>query len=198
MTSVREWDEAAASFDDEPDHGLRDPTLRAEWTALLLGVLPEASATVLDLGCGTGTLSVLLAEHGYDVTGLDSSLGMLDQARAKADSAGVDVNFVHGDAATPDRASRYDVLICRHVLWALPDPEQVLRQWRGLLAPAGRLVLIEGLWSTGAGMTAETLQPMVERAVGPTDLIRLTDPALWGKDIDDERYLLTATRRGRG
>ena len=58
------WDDAAATFDDEPDHGLRDPQVRAAWAALLLPLMPPAPARILDLGCGTGSLAVLLASRG--------------------------------------------------------------------------------------------------------------------------------------
>lgn len=55
------WDRQAATFDEDPDHGLRDPLVREAWTSLLLPLLPPAPASVVDLGCGTGSLSVLLA-----------------------------------------------------------------------------------------------------------------------------------------
>ena len=54
------WDNQAATFDEQPDHGLRDPHVRAAWEQLLLPRLPPAPAMVADLGCGTGSLSVLL------------------------------------------------------------------------------------------------------------------------------------------
>ena len=89
------WDSQAATFDDQPDHGLRDPRAYAAWRRLLLAHLPPAGArpapapAVADVGCGTGSLSVLLAAAGYDVTGLDSAPAMIAAARAKAASAGV-------------------------------------------------------------------------------------------------------------
>jgi 2-polyprenyl-3-methyl-5-hydroxy-6-metoxy-1,4-benzoquinol methylase len=63
----RYWDGQAASFDDDPDHGLRDPAVRQAWADLLLPLLPPAPAHVVDLGCGTGSLAVLLAQHGNRV-----------------------------------------------------------------------------------------------------------------------------------
>ena len=73
----RYWDSQAVAFDDGPDHGLHDPSVRAAWTSLLSAVLPPAPARVADLGCGTGTLSVLLAELSYDVSGVDLSPKMI-------------------------------------------------------------------------------------------------------------------------
>ena len=87
MTSD-EWDASAAGFDDAPDHGLRDPAVRAAWRDLLGGVLPVAPVRVADLGCGTGTLAELLVDSGHVVDGVDSSPAMLKIARAKVPTDG--------------------------------------------------------------------------------------------------------------
>lgn len=107
------WDAQAATFDEEPDHGLLDPAVRAAWSDLLLPVLPPAPADVIDLGSGTGTLAVLLAQHGYVVRGLDLSEQMVTAALAKAAAAGVTVEFRPGDAAEPPFAPAGDVVLGR-------------------------------------------------------------------------------------
>ena len=56
------WDAAAAAFDDEPDHGLRDPSIRAAWRDRLLSWLPPPC-------CGTGSLMTLLYECGFRPVG---------------------------------------------------------------------------------------------------------------------------------
>jgi ubiquinone/menaquinone biosynthesis C-methylase UbiE len=189
------WDEAAGSFDREPDHGLRDPQVRAAWRELLLAVLPPAPARIADLGCGTGSVSVLLAEAGYDVTGLDFSAAMVSAALAKAAAAGVDARFVAGDASDPQLdAGGFDVVLCRHVLWALPEREVALGRWITLLGPGGRLVLVEGRWSTGAGLSADQMTSLVRRVREESDLTMLDDARLWGGQITDERYLVVSVR----
>ena len=70
---VAYWNGQAARFDEEPDHGLRDPTVRDAWDRLLSKHLPEPPVDVLDLGCGTGSLTVLLADAGHRVHGVDLS-----------------------------------------------------------------------------------------------------------------------------
>ncbi len=187
------WDAAAATFDDEPDHGLRDPGVRASWTALLLRLLPEPPADVLDVGCGTGTLAVLLAQAGQRVRGFDLSEAMVAAARAKASAAGMEVELRTGDAADPDYPpGSCDVVLLRHVLWALPDPGRAIGRYVELLRPGGRLVLIEGRWSTGAGIDADACRALVAPHARRIRLITLDDPGLWGGPITDQRYVLIA------
>ncbi|MFF4907061.1 class I SAM-dependent methyltransferase [Streptomyces sp. NPDC001260] len=189
-----DWDTQAASFDDEPDHGLRDPDVRRAWARRLTAWLPERPCDVLDLGCGTGSLSLLAAEQGHRVTGVDGSTAMVALARAKL--AGRDAVFLVGDAAAPPVGEqRFDVVLVRHVLWALPDPGRALRHWRGLLRPGGRLVLVEGVWGTvsPAGIPADDLTALLAPLTGDVRLERLSqETALWGKEVDDERYAVVA------
>ena len=191
-SQVAAWDAEAPAYDEPLDHGLTDPAVRTAWRDLLLALLPPPPARVADLGCGTGTLSVLLADEGYEVTGVDFSPEML--ARAVAKGAGrTDVHFVRGDAAKPPlEAATYDVVLCRHVLWALPDPPAVLDRWGRLLRPGGRLVLIEGSWSTGAGLTSEQTVALVRGAGREPTLTQLDDEAYWGRRTSDERYVVVS------
>ncbi len=185
------WDLEAPAFDEAPDHGLRDPATRAAWRALLLAVLPAAPADVVDLGSGTGTLALLLAEEGFTVDAVDFSPEMVRRAAAKLEGSSARPRL--GDAADPGLAvSSVDVVLCRHVLWALPDPVAVVRRWVAALRPAGRLVLVEGSWGTGAGLTAAQCAAIVGESCGQVEVRHLPDPVLWGRDISDERYLLLA------
>jgi ubiquinone/menaquinone biosynthesis C-methylase UbiE len=186
------WDAEAATFDDEPDHGLRDPATRAAWLELLTGHLPAPPARIADLGCGTGTLSVLLADAGHRVDGVDFSPEMVARARDKA--AGRDgATFTVADAGDPPlEAGAYDVVLCRHVLWALPDREAVLDRWLRLLTDGGTVVLVEGSWSTGAGLAAAETEALLRAAGRAPTTHRLEDPVYWGGPITDERYLVVA------
>ncbi len=186
---VDQWNAQAAEFDDEPDHGLRDPEVREAWRALLRETLPAPPARVLDLGCGTGTLSELVAAEGYDAVGVDFSPAMIERAMAKRGSAGRPVYLV-GDAARPPVTGPFDVVLCRHVLWALPDQEAVLRRWSRLLTDRGRLVLIEGHWATGAGLTAAEVLARLAQANRRGIVRHLPEADYWGRAITDERYLV--------
>jgi ubiquinone/menaquinone biosynthesis C-methylase UbiE len=188
-----QWDNQAAAFDQAPDHGLTDSTIRDAWQRLLLPLVPDP-VVIADLGCGTGSLSILLAEAGHHVHGVDFAPGMLRIARQKAASVVPIPIFTEGDAADPPLpAASFDVVLSRHVLWALPDPGAGLLNWRRLLRPGGRLILIEGSWSTGAGLTAAECTGLVRQLGGQVELRTLDDPALWGGPITDERYLVISS-----
>ncbi|MCX4232550.1 class I SAM-dependent methyltransferase [Streptomyces sp. NPDC020707] len=189
-----DWDVAADTFDDEPDHGLRDPAVRETWAARLRGWLPRGPSDVLDLGCGTGSLSLLASEARHRVTGVDLSPRMVGLARAKL--AGRDAAFLVGDAAAPPVGEqRFDVVLVRHVLWTLPEPGRALRHWRGLLRPGGRLVLVEGVWGTVSpvGMSADRLTALLAPLAEDVRVERLSDDSsLWGREVTDERYAVIA------
>ena len=191
------WDAQAATFDDEPDHGLHDPLVRDAWLSLLRSLLPPAPGRVADLGCGTGTLSLLLAAEGYAVDGVDFSPEMVRRATAKVGSF-PETSFVVGDAGDPPLSEgAYDVVLCRHVLWALPDPQR--RWWLAgcdCSPPADAWSSSRGSWSTGAGLTTAETVALVEGAGLAADPRPLDDPAYWGGPITDERYAVVGRRPG--
>lgn len=203
------WDAAADSFDEEADHGLRAPRVRDAWAARLASWLPSPPTDVLDLGCGTGSLSLLLAQHGHRVIGIDLSPRMVEHARHKLATADLDARVLVGDAADPPPLGHdVDVVLVRHLLWTLPDPTAALRRWITLSRPGGRLVLIEGRWNTTAddtyieasgslpwtgGVTAQTLAGTLQPLVTDLRIEPLTDPRLWGRVKNDERYAIIAT-----
>ncbi len=190
------WDEQAGAFDQEADHGLHDPTVRAAWQALLAAHLRAAPATVLDVGCGTGSISVLLAHLGYAVIGIDLAPAMLMLARNKATHAKRTIDFAYMDATDPSfMPCQFDVMVGRHILWALPEPVTVLQGWMELLRPGGRLILVEGFWHTGGGMHANEIVAALPSQMSIAALQDLSDqPDLWGQSVTDERFMLMALR----
>lgn len=190
------WDGYADTFDESADHGLRNPAVKAAWESLLLPMLPDRPCNVIDIGSGTGSLSIILAEHGHHVSGVDVSGKMVALAKRKAEFAGLDIHFVRGDAADPNfDAGTFDVVLARHVLWVFEDPETVLTRWTNLLRPDGVLILIEGRWTTGAGLTSNECVDLVLRNRDEAALHPLSsNDALWGEPVTDDRYLVLSPR----
>jgi SAM-dependent methyltransferase len=165
---IRDWWNADAEvYDLAPSHAASDPLEAAAWRAALEDALPPSPAAVLDVGAGTGAMSLLAAELGHRVTALDLAPAMLDQARAKASARGLELSFVVGRADQPP-AGPFDVVMERHVLWTSPNPVEALSAWRGVVRPGGRLALFEGIWGrTDAVQRArDALADVVRRAYG--------------------------------
>lgn len=103
---------------------------------------------VLDVGCGVGRWSRLLASRGAIVTGVDISPTMIDEARRRATSAGLAsrCRFLVQDLAQLDAGDPYDLVLGVTVLQHILDPHALRAAAQRLadhLAPAGRLVLLE-------------------------------------------------------
>jgi SAM-dependent methyltransferase len=142
------WDDDSEVYDEGSDHRLHSRAEEGAWTAALHRLLPPAPARVLDVGAGTGFVSLLVARLGHRVTALDLSPKMLDRLRDKASAEGLGIDAVEGSAEQPPDGP-FDAVIERHVTWTLPDPAAALAAWR-LAAPDGRLVLLESLWDNAA------------------------------------------------
>ena len=90
-------------------------------------------------------ISRLLEEVGYSVTGMDWAEPMLARARAKAHADGRAARFLSGDAERtmlPDAS--VDAVVARHLVWTLVDPEAAFAEWRRVLRPGGRLLIVDG------------------------------------------------------
>lgn len=111
------------------------------WNELLLEMLPPATHSVLDAGCGSGILLEELVERYREVVGLDLSPEML--SRIPPDVAARS-QLVCAPLETVELAPHhFDAVICRGMLHHLPDLDASLARLRGLLRPGGCLIASE-------------------------------------------------------
>lgn len=142
------WDHRARRYDAVQRRDGRETVDRDLWGRVWSSALPPAPARVLDLGTGSGHAAFTLAALGHEVTGLDSSVGMLDLARdhARGWSQGAPT-FLRGDACEPDLpAGTFDAVTSRYLMWTLREPLEALRRWRALLRPGGVLAVVDSTW----------------------------------------------------
>jgi SAM-dependent methyltransferase len=119
---------------------------------------------------------------------------MIAHAKEKTKVAGYSIPFKVMDAYNPDFSPRqFDVIVCRHLLWALPEPALALQRWSKMLVPGGRLVLIEGYWHTGAGLQPQQVIDALPSTFTIVTVKNLSDQSnLWGGEVTDERYIVVA------
>ncbi len=106
---------------------------RREKRAVLEALGPVDGTEILEIACGTGRFSVMLADHGADVTGLDISGPMLQQGREKARLAGVadHVEFMRGDAARlPFPDDSFDAVLAMRFFHLADTPGEFLKEMR--------------------------------------------------------------------
>ena len=136
------WNKRSSTFDLSPGHAIGSREEREAWVSLFQDKFGKGIQKILDVGAGTGFLSLILAEMGYDVVGVDISEEMLESAKKKAVDRGLEpkVEFKFGDAeALPLKSGFFDAIVNRAVLWTLPEPKKALSEWKRVLKPGGKL-----------------------------------------------------------
>ena len=198
------WNDRAPSFDEASEHGLHSEAQRRRWLAVLHEWVGDRPRRTLDVGCGTGVVSLLLAALGHEVLGVDAAPTMVAQARRKAQASDGDIWVALGDATRLGvAADAVDVVVERHLLWTLPDPAAALAEWQRVVEPGGRIVVFEGQWDHGEdrgeyatlksslplyeGRSAEGLAALLEDAgLVDVDAAPLEDPVLRGQPTDTD------------
>lgn len=132
------WDNDPELYDSAPGFGtVREMDV---WKRFFSSEFRDKKLRILDVGTGTGFLSLMLAELGHDVVGVDLSDGMLSVAKKKAKERGLDIDLRIGDAESLDIGDEsVDAVVSRIVLWTLPNPECALKEWSRMAKPGGKV-----------------------------------------------------------
>ncbi|MCY3576232.1 MAG: methyltransferase domain-containing protein [bacterium] len=158
----------------------------AETCAAFLLPRLRPDAEVLDIGCGSGTITIGLARRAGRVVGLDLSADVVDTARAHADDCGLsNASFEVGSVyELPWDDASFDVVYAHQVLQHLSDPVRALREARRVLRPGGLVAVRDSDYET---MVHAPVFPAIERW---RDLYHQVASANGG-EADAGRYLLS-------
>ena len=143
------WTRRASSYTEVVKKNLADGW-DSKWADELIKNFPKTEGRylkVLDIGTGPGFYAIILASRGYDVTAVDLSEGMLEQAKANAGELAEKIRFLKMDAQTlefPD--NEFDVIVTRNLTWNLPDPVKAYGEWRRVLRDGGVMLNIDSNW----------------------------------------------------
>jgi SAM-dependent methyltransferase len=138
---------------------------------------------VLDVACGTGNAAIRAAQAGGSVVGIDLTPELFDAGRRLAADAGVEIDWVHGDAEDlPFEDESFDVVISTFGCMFAPRHEVTAHELARVLRPGGRLGVTS--WTPEGGMGA------FFRTVGaylPPPSPLAEPPALWGTEAHVEK-----------
>jgi len=117
---------------------------------------PRRDVHVLDVGCGPGNFTFVLAEAGFSTIGLEAYGALVELAREKRRAKRLaNLAFRHGELAegAGGRDGSFDVVVSIHGLYVHPEPLTLLREARRVLKPGGCAVFVNptrhvGHWST--------------------------------------------------
>ena len=159
-----------------------------------------APGTAIELGCGTGDASIYLAQHGWQVTGVDFVEKPLEKARAKAAAARVNVNFAHADVTRLSNegvGADFDLIVDNGCLHGMSgeDRDAYVREVTAVAAPDARLLLVE--FVPGGAFGVPGIDPAeVERrfSTGWTLLSKGDEPALDHNGKNPARHYLFQRR----
>lgn len=199
------FDDRAATWDDDPGHEKRQVAV-ARAIADAVNLSPRMSA--VDVGGGTGRLSILLADRVGSVVVTDPSAGMVQVARERIKAAGLGdrLSAVQMDLTTNRLDGVYDVVWSSMALHHVADQDGLLRSVAGLLVDGGRLAIAdldedpEGAFHTDKidfdghhGFDRGRLAEQVARA-GFTDVSCVDATTILKGDREFGVFLCTATK----
>nr|WP_303231076.1 methyltransferase domain-containing protein [uncultured Blautia sp.] len=138
---VSYWEKRSGDFLEHKRAELHSP-MSERWLYEIKNQLPQdRNLRILDVGCGAGFFSVLLAKEGYQVTGVDLTPDMVENARTLAEEEKTDCEFFVMDAENLRFADEsFDVVISRNLTWTLPDVKSAYREWVCVLKKGGILL----------------------------------------------------------
>ncbi|WP_443090231.1 methyltransferase domain-containing protein [Basfia succiniciproducens] len=144
---TRYWNNRAEGYSRHNQQELQS-IKRLKWQQLLLAHAPKKqNLKVLDIGTGPGFFAIIMAQAGAQVTAIDATSNMLEQAKYNAAQAMVDIRFVRGDVHhLPFADERFDLIISRNVTWNLSEPEQAYKEWHRVLKCGGNLLNFDANW----------------------------------------------------
>ena len=137
------------------------------------------SLRVLEVGTGPGFFAILLRELGYDVTAIDLTPAMLEEAKKNAGELADKICWMEMNAEALDFADgSFDVVLSRNLTWNLPHPDKAYSEWSRVLKPGGLLLNFDANWY--AYLFDDEAQAAYDR-----DRVNSAEQGVWDQNVGE-------------
>ena len=183
------------------DQSRRYSSLRESYPKIVAEALVQPFNTVLDIGCGTGALLMMIHERkkGARLFGVDLSEEMIKVAQAKLGNA-ADL-AVSDSEKLPFESGSFDLVLCTFSFHHYPNPTVVFKEMHRVLSPEGRIIMADPLAPIPVRQVLNMLVPSMNDGTvhyySKREMSRLAESvgwtvSKWGK-LNWHSYLMVAT-----
>jgi ubiquinone/menaquinone biosynthesis C-methylase UbiE len=143
----KRWNEVAKRYSASISNELVAKERQA-WTEKIQKNVPrEGPLDVLDIGTGPGFFAIILSHAGHNVTAIDYTPGMIEEAKINFQKENVKPALHLMDSHKLDfNDNTFDLIVNRNVTWTLYEPEVAYREWKRVLKPGGKLLIFDANW----------------------------------------------------
>lgn len=120
-------------------------------TELFVKEIGKNRSRILDIGCGTGLLSMKLGLLGHEINAIDTSDKIIEVAKQKFEKNKININIWHSSIEQLNIDEKYDFILLADVLEHIEDDRAMLEKLSNMLTPNGKIIVsvpaVKSLWS---------------------------------------------------
>lgn len=123
---------------------------KKEWIEIIKSNMPKVvnrNLKVLDIGTGPGFFAILMASIGLDVTAVDYTDEMLNEAKVNSGEYKDLIKFIKMDAhELKFEDNTFDLIVTRNLTWNLKEPQKAYKEWYRVLNKGGKMINFDANW----------------------------------------------------
>ncbi|WP_027398442.1 class I SAM-dependent methyltransferase [Anaerovorax odorimutans] len=144
----KNWTEGASNYTNIVKRELEGPLKQAWLDIIQKNVSQKSGMQVLDVGTGPGFFAIIMELSGNNVTAIDCTEAMIEEAKRNTAEVGVSPKFYVMDSHKLDfKDESFDLIISRNVAWTLIDAKKAYTEWKRVLKKNGKILIFDANWN---------------------------------------------------